>query len=83
MVKVVTMESNAQARRLPRMTRSVPIRAARERAVPRLFAAAARLVAVEISATFGMVSAEGIGRPMCQERGVARPTVKGAGANHL
>jgi hypothetical protein len=48
------------------MIRSVPIRAARERAVPRRFAAAARLVAAEISATFGMVSAEGIERPMCQ-----------------
>ena len=48
------------------MTRSVPIRAARERAVPRLFAAAARLVAVEISATFDMVSAEGIERPSGQ-----------------
>lgn len=66
MVKVVTMESNAQASRLPRMTRSVPIRAARERAVPRRFAAAARLVAVEISAAFDMVSAEGTERPMCQ-----------------
>ena len=65
MVKVVTMESNAQARRLPRMSRSVPIRAARERAVPRLFAAAARLVAVEISVAFDMVSAEGIVRPSC------------------
>jgi len=65
MVKVVTMESNAQARRLPRMSRSVPIRAARERAVPRLFAAAARLVAVEISVAFDMVSAEGIARPSC------------------
>ena len=83
MVKVVTMESNAQARRLPQMIRSVPIRAARERAVPRRFAAAARLVAAEISATFGMVSAEGIERPMCQSWGVARPTVQGAGANHL
>ena len=83
MVKVVTMESSAQARRLPRMTRSVPIRAARERAVPRLFAAAARLVAAEISAAFGMVSAEGIERPSCQERGVALPAVKGAGADHL
>jgi len=83
MVKVVTMESNAQARRLPRMTRSVPIRAARERAVPRRFAAAARLAAVEISATFGMVSAEGIERPRCQWRDVAQPAVQGAGANHL
>ena len=83
MVKVVTMESNAQARRLPRMIRSVPIRAARERGVPRLFAAAARLAAVEISATFGMVSAEDIERPSCQLRGVARLTVQGAGANHL
>lgn len=83
MVKVVSMESNAQARRLPRMTRSVPIRAARERAVPRLFAAAARLVAVEISATFDMVSAGGIERPDCQEWGVPRPALKGAGASHL
>jgi len=65
------------------MTRSVPIRAARDRAVPRLFAAAARLVAVEISAAFGMVSAEGIERPSCLEREVARPAVQGAGANHL
>ena len=65
------------------MTRSVPIRAARDRAVPRLFAAAARLVAVEISAAFGMVSAEGIERPSCQDREVARLAVQGAGANHL
>ena len=83
MVKVVTMESSAQARRLPRMTRSVPIRAARERGVPRLFAAAARLAAVEISATFGMVSAEDIERSSCQLRDVARLAVQGAGANHL
>jgi hypothetical protein len=38
---------------------------------------------VEISATFGMVSAEDIERPSCQLRDVARPAVQGAGANHL
>jgi hypothetical protein len=38
---------------------------------------------VEISATFGMVSAEGIERPGCQWRDVAQPAVQGAGANHL
>lgn len=56
MVNVVTIESKAQARSAPRISRSVPMRAVRERRVPRRFAAAARTAAVEISATFDMVS---------------------------
>ena len=51
-VKVDTIESSAHPRSAPRITRSVPSRAARDRAVPRRLAAAAERAAVETAAAF-------------------------------